>query len=544
MPECSTEVLVVGGGVGGVAAALAAARLGHRVVVTEESPWLGGQLTSQAVPPDENWWIEQGGASRSYLEFRERVRSYYRRNYPLTDAAATAPLLNPGRGRVSKLCHEPRIALAAIEELLAPHRSNGTIIVRTEHTPVGCTVEADRVLAVEFDRPDGDRVTITADYVLDATELGDLLDLAEVEHVIGAESRDETGELHALPGAAEPLDQQAFTWCLALDHLPGQDFTIDRPAQYDRWAAYQADFWPGPQLGWADVSPISLKPREYRAFRNEQTWQGGEHSGSWWPFRRIAAVPTFRPGALVSDITIVNWPQIDYWLGPLLGVDQATRQQHLDDARQLSLSFLYWLQTAAPRHDDDGHGYPGIRPRGDLLGTDDGLALRPYVRESRRIRAEFTVVEQHIGVEARHAAGHDEVTAESFADSVGIGHYRIDLHPSSGGAHGPRSYVDVASRPFQIPLGALLPVRMTNLLPAAKNIGTTHITNGCYRLHPVEWNIGEAAGALAAYCLTHNRQPHEVRAKQDLLTDYQGLLSSSLDIPLAWPERALAALPR
>ncbi|MGG2474547.1 FAD-dependent oxidoreductase, partial [Rhizobium sp. BR5] len=34
-----------------------------------------------------------------------------------------------------------------------------------------------------------------------------------------------------------------------------------------------------------------------------------------------------------------------------------------------------------------------------------------------------------------------------------------------------------------------------------KNIGTTHITNGCYRLHPVEWNIGEVAGMLAAYCL-------------------------------------------
>ena len=50
--------------------------------------------------------------------------------------------------------------------------------------------------------------------------------------------------------------------------------------------------------------------------------------------------------------------------------------------------------------------------------------------------------------------------------------------------------------PFEIPLGALLPERVENLLPACKNIGTTHITNGCYRLHPVEWNIGEAAGAL------------------------------------------------
>src|SRR5206468_9538617 len=67
----------------------------------------------------------------------------------------------------------------------------------------------------------------------------------------------------------------------------------------------------------------------------------------------------------------------------------------------------------------------------------------------------------------------------------------IYLHPSSGGDN----YIDVSSLPFQIPLGSLIPKRVENLLPACKNLGTTHITNGCYRLHPVEWNIGESAGA-------------------------------------------------
>ena len=88
-----------------------------------------------------------------------------------------------------------------------------------------------------------------------------------------------------------------------------------------------------------------------------------------------------------------------------------------------------------------------------------------------------------------------DVQAETFADSVGVGSYRIDLHPSTGGDN----YIDISSLPFQIPLGALIPRRVENLLPACKNLGTTHITNGCYRLHPVEWAIGEAAGALAAY---------------------------------------------
>jgi hypothetical protein len=93
----------------------------------------------------------------------------------------------------------------------------------------------------------------------------------------------------------------------------------------------------------------------------------------------------------------------------------------------------------------------------------------------------------------------------------------------------------VASTPFQIPLGALLPIRMRNLLPANKNIGTTHITNGAYRLHPVEWNIGEAAGALAARCLYTGEPPHAVRDKADLLQDFQAVLTRR-GVELAWPE--------
>ena len=124
-----------------------------------------------------------------------------------------------------------------------------------------------------------------------------------------------------------------------------------------------------------------------------------------------------------------------------------------------------------------------------------------------------------------------EVRAEEFFDSVGIGHYRIDLHPSTGGDN----YIDIASLPFQIPLGALIPKRVENLLPACKNIGTTHITNGCYRLHPVEWNIGEAVGALLAFCRTNTRLPHEVQAKATLLKDFQDELVKQ-GVPLSWPK--------
>ena len=73
-------------GSGACAAALAAARLGRRVILTEETQWLGGQLTNQAVPPDEHPWIEEFGATASYRALRRGIRDYYRSHLPLTAA--------------------------------------------------------------------------------------------------------------------------------------------------------------------------------------------------------------------------------------------------------------------------------------------------------------------------------------------------------------------------------------------------------------------------------------------------------------------------
>ncbi len=90
--ELHCDVAVIGGGTGGFAAALAALRAGSNVVLTEETDWLGGQLTAQAVPPDEHPWIEQFGCTQSYRRYRESVRNYYRENYPLRWRPATAPI--------------------------------------------------------------------------------------------------------------------------------------------------------------------------------------------------------------------------------------------------------------------------------------------------------------------------------------------------------------------------------------------------------------------------------------------------------------------
>jgi hypothetical protein len=75
---------------------------------------------------------------------------------------------------------------------------------------------------------------------------------------------------------------------------------------------------------------------------------------------------------------------------------------------------------------------------------------------------------------------------------------------------------------------------MSNLIAANKNIGTTHITNGCYRLHPVEWNIGESAGTLIAFAMGKKVIPRAVREKEDLLNEFQDLIRSQ-GIETQWP---------
>lgn len=520
--DSACDVLIIGGGIGGCAAALAAARLGCTVIMTEETDWIGGQLTSQAVPPDENRWIEKFGGTRLYREFRTRVRDYYRNHLPLTAEARARWDLNPGNGGVSRLCHDPRVALAVLNDMLAPYVFSGQVRLFMRHVPVSADVDGDYVRAVTVrDLEDGVERTFVGKIVLDATELGDLLPLTGTEYVTGAESRDETGEPHAPPGPAQPLNMQAITFCFALDYLEGEDHTIEKPAMYDFWRDYVPELtppWPGKLLSWTDSHPHTLEPRTRNIF------EPVDGNTPLWLFRRITDRTNFVEGTFRSDISLINWPQIDYWLGPICEVSEEEANKHLYQAKQLSLSFLYWLQTEAPRP-DGGYGYPGLRLRHDVVGTKDGLAKYPYIRESRRIKAQFTVVEQHIGVEARPGA----TSAEYFKDSVGIGHYRIDLHPSTGGDN----YIDVPAYPFQIPLGALLPIRMQNLLPAAKNIGVTHITNGAYRLHPVEWNIGESAGYLAAFCLKHNLVPEAVRGDR-YLGAFQRLLVEQ-GVELEWP---------
>jgi hypothetical protein len=521
------DVAIIGGGVGGCAAALALARAGHSVVMTEEFAWIGGQFTSQAVPPDEHGWIEKFGCTASYRAFRERVREYYRTHYPLLPAQRANPRLNPGNGWVSPLCHEPRVALAVLESMLAPFVSSGRLRILRRHSIVAVELSASaRIGAVVMrDNETNLETKLVAPFFLDATENGDLLPLAEIEHVTGAESTADTGEPSA-PEQANPANVQAFSVCFVLEEHAGENHVIPRPERYVFWRDYVPRLtppWPGPLLGWAGLNPRTMQQMRYNFDPHRE--KPGLFSGLW-AFRRIIDRAQFEPDFYRSDVCLVNWPMIDYMEGDLHTCTATERAARIADARQLSLSMVHWLQTEAPRP-DGGTGWAGLRLRQDLLGTTDGLAMAPYIRESRRIRALRTIREQDVSAKFRPG----DTLAERYDDSVGIGYYRIDLHPSTGGDN----YIDVPSLPFRIPLGALVPVRITNLLPAAKNIGTTHITNGCYRLHPVEWNIGEAAGELASLCLRSRTTPQDVAGSNARTRAFQQQLERR-GFELAWPE--------
>lgn len=518
MNTINKDLLIIGGGLGGCAAALSACEKGLTVLLTEDTDWIGGQVTSQGVPPDEHPWIEKFGSTARYREFRNRIRQFYLDNFDV-DESEDSNLFNPGDAIVSNICHDPRVSLHVLKEMLLPYELTGQLKIKL-NTLITSVDKTDESLekAIIKDIVNNQEQFVFASYFIDASETGEVLPLADIEYSIGAESKEETGEAHALE-AANPKDIQAFTYVLAMEYRNGENHVIKEPEMYQLWKSFHPDIWPDKYLSFYAPHPITKEKRQYTLFQEKTGFP-------LWNYRRIYSKEKFNNTLFSSgDITLMNWPNNDYFLGNIYDQSIDEKQKNEYWAKQLSLSLFYWLQTEAPRP-DGGKGYPGLMLRPDVLGTKDGLAKAPYIRESRRIKAEYTIVEQDLSINEN-----DGNVGRLYEDRVGIGSYSIDLHPSMTG----RSYLDIKVLPYHIPLGALIPRDLNNLLAGSKNIGTTHITNGCYRLHPTEWNVGEACGALVAFCLKKSVNPKEVRSNTDLLKEFQSVLRVD-GFELEWPE--------
>ncbi|MBH9552611.1 FAD-dependent oxidoreductase [Inhella gelatinilytica] len=502
-----TDLLIVGDSLGGVLAAHTACSQGHTAVLVTQHPWIGGQLTSQAVPPDEHRLIEHGGCTASYRAFRNAMHAHYRAQAGFQDRAALTEGCNPGDGWVSRLCIEPAAAHAYLRELLQPHIDSGHLqLMAGEAQAVQREDRRIHSLTIAGQQ-------VSAAYVLDATETGELLRLAGLPYRLGKEAQADWAEPLA-PARAEPLDQQPVTWVLALRRQTTPGPVVQRPPHYEHWRAYVvphyghklfSDALPGSQPGAVAHLPF---------FADGATLD-------WWRYRRIVAGHQWQDER--EEVSLVNWAQNDYAAVPLLDGPESPEAVGTA-ARELSLCFLHWLQTEA-----DGRGYPELQPAPDITGTPDGLAQAVYVRESRRLIGLSTLTQVLLATGSLEPMHHPR--------SVGIAWYNLDIHPTVVSGHG----LNAKSRPYVLPLGCFISPEIDNLLPACKNISATHLAAASTRVHPTEWMVGEVAGLIASQALRTGRHPralHDdplaVRALQERL--------QAVGIPTEWDPDLIALL--
>jgi hypothetical protein len=521
-PTC--DVLVIGGGTGGVAAAEAAARRGASVILVEPTRMLGGQFTSQLVPvPDENSQIEKylGPSTENYRALREHVRDYYR-HLPNVISGREMCI---GSCWVSRISATPDVWERSIEERLFPLVEAGYIRrIYRRHALLSVTPLANGLLnyADIVDLDTGAITRIGARYFLDATEDGRLLEVAGLPTVIGQEARSEFNEPHA-PEQAQPDWIQSFTYCFLVRwQSQGPYEKVQAPSEYDYFRSlgdYTLDYVYSDARRIVPYKVLTTAPRA---------------AGPFWTYRRLIASSNFKDGphSPEDDIALINWRGNDFHDEPYLGRSPEAQVHALERGRAFAQGFLYWLQNECPRDDGNGFGYPEMQPISGAVvpGLEpDGIALHPYIRESRRLKAQFTLNENDL------VASPDKPDAKwgvAFPDSVGCALYAVDIHPSKG-----EPPLLFPALPYHIPLGSFLTTSgPRNVLPASKNIGATRLAMASARMHPTEWLIGEVAGALAAFCVHEDiSDPSEVRNNPEKLAAFQKNLQDS-GITLYWKD--------
>ncbi|NJN05073.1 MAG: FAD-dependent oxidoreductase [Leptolyngbyaceae cyanobacterium RM1_1_2] len=524
--NCS--ILVVGGSLAAYSATLTALKNNLDVCLVQPQRIVGGQFTTQALPASDDGDRlrqaantlqlagEQFAISKAQRNFRERMRSLQ----PLQGRKVD----NPGGSWVSPLSVTPVVAATAMNEAIVPYLDSKKLklIVEAEavevlaETPAG---QPRRITGVVFrDRKRSVTFTVKASVVIEATDLGDLLEIGKIESRVGQEARSETGET-ILPETARPQCQQSITWNAVVEYT-----SLEHSSPIKAPAGYGRDLW--------------LGAHEFI----ERFWTKDKRSG-WqkWDFfspfgifryRRLARRSPDEKAVLPGDISVINWGTSsapdrafccgnDYRPGRLVGIDPEAKQLHLKRARDRTLAYLYYLQT---------HGLPNLKLRGDLTWTADGLALEPYIREARRGVALTTIRHEDVAL----TFFPNQARARCFDDTVGVGQYHyLDLHGNDEPGHVSPTGKNVIALPFTLPLTALVPKATDGLVLSSKSLGTSHITNAAYRMHPVEWAIGEASGFLATYAVWTGLPPREVATQTRHVRTLQGVLARN-GIPIFW----------
>lgn len=454
--EQSADVLVVGGGTSGVAAGIQAARSGVNAMIVEEGPWLGGMLTSAGVSAvDGNYNLRSG----IFGEFCDSLAAHYGG----WDRLKT--------GWVSNILFEPSVGNRIFNSMTS---AENRLDVR-----YGLGFEKAEKLSrgwkVYFRNPsDGKCMIVKTKILIDATELGDVAAACGAGYRVGMDSRYDTGEEIA-PEKANDIVQDMTYVAILKDFGPDADMTIDCPEGYD--ADDFINSCKGPRSTGATYGRVLWTPQEMIDY-----------------------------GRLPGGKYMINWPidGNDYYAN-VIEMSPQERQAVFEKAKNYTKCFIYYIQSEL--------GYKNLGIADDEFPTSDGFPLIPYHRESRRIDGEvlFTM---------NHAAKPFEQTQPLYRTGIAVGDYSIDHHHFAHPDYDniPKlNFGPIAS--FNVPLGALVPKGVDDLIVAEKSISVTNIMNGATRLQPVVMQIGQAAGVLAALAVSRGTKVRDVpvRDVQDKL---------------------------
>lgn len=475
--SCSTpehvDVLVIGAGASGTAAGIQSARLGVRTMLVEETPWIGGMLTSAGVSCiDGNYNLRSG----IFGEFADSLAA----RYGGWDALKT--------GWVSNINFEPHVGQEILTNMAAG--CSDLLEVRREASMVKVLKQEDGLWNVVFRNADGKKFVVTADVLIDGTELGDVAKACGVEYRIGMEASADTGESIAPEQANDVIQDLTFVAMLK-DYGPDADMTIEKPEGYD----------PEPYYNCA-INP-----------KNTQM----ETGQAWWTPQMMITY-----GRTPNGKYMINWPIYgnDYYVNTI----EMTPEERLEayaKAKNFTLGFVYFIQTEL------GMKHLGLAD--DEFPTEDGLALMPYHRESRRIVGEafFTV-----------DAAADPYSYEHpyYRTGIAVGDYAVDHHHFRH--PGWKELPDLEFYPipsFNVPMGVLIPKQndVENLLVAEKSVSVSNLINGATRLQPVVMQLGQAAGTIAALSQIEGKTVKQVSVRnvQKILLASGCYIMPYLDLP-------------
>jgi len=491
------EVLVWGGGTGGMAAALQAARSGATTLLLTPGSWVGGMVSAAGVcAPDGNelspWQTGVWGAL-----LRELAR-----NEPL----------GLDQNWVSCFGYRPATAEAILRNWLGAE-------ARLQWWP-GCRLlevrrAGDRIVSLRVERPQGPHgdhptsVDLAAQVVIDGSDRGELIALAGAPFRWGWEPREQWQE----PSAPEQA---------RLDREP---FFQDQPIQSPTWVwlgQLRDDVAPEPPRDPA-VSPPG--PAGTPLEGSTGPLPQGPFAGSCTAF---GLERTLTYGRLPGGLVMLNWPlHGNDWHGGLQRAlasggpgaafpADAAEAELAAQMRAHSGAFAQALALASGGRLQAAPVVPeaSAAAAGALEGN-QSLALMPYWREGRRLVGLEVVVEQQL---LPLGPGACRAPLPSLpgggCSAIAVGNYANDHHyPGPDWPLAPKSCRwggRWSGTPFTIPYGALVSAAVSNLLAADKAISVSHMANGATRLQPLVLNVGQAAGLAAALAVRRGQPPAAV----------------------------------